>query len=240
MTPDTLGDRMKEYEQVTKVKLVRRMPAIIRLDGRAFHTFTRNLVRPYDAIFGRVMMATSLELVRTIQNAVFAYSQSDEISILMLDYKNKDTQAWLGSQVQKIVSLSAAICSTLFQQHFFSTYPKNGFPPLPVFDSRVFSIPESDVVNYFIWRQQDAERNSINSLAQSLFSHAELQGRKREEVLSMLTSIGVEWGEAPVPQKRGFSVTSIINPETEHRVFQVDEDMPILVQDRDYICQYFR
>lgn len=167
MTELKMGDRFKGYERVSDHCLVRRSPVIIRLDGQAFHTLTRILEKPFDRKFADCMYETAESLCRYIQGAKLAYIQSDEISILLTDYEEITTDAWFDNRVNKIVSLSASRASLSFSARFGSW---------GLFDSRAFNIPENDVTNYFVWRQKDAERNSLQSLAQSLFSHKSLQG----------------------------------------------------------------
>jgi len=165
---DSLGDRMKvNYESRTKTLLPRRTYSIIRIDGKAFHTYTRGLERPFDKQLVEDMNATAICLCSEIQGAKFAFVQSDEISILLTDFDKLTTSAWFDGSIQKIVSVSASIATAVFNQIRAGKQA--------MFDSRVFTIPSrTEVENYFIWRQQDATRNSISSVAQSLYSHREL------------------------------------------------------------------
>lgn len=183
-----LGDRMKQYEAVSKNKLMRQTPAIIRIDGKAFHTWTRGLEQPFDKAFYAVMAHTAAKLVESIQCAVFAYGQSDEISILLKDYTSVDTEAWFNGAVQKIVSVAASMATGYFNE-FASHTPTLEEKPLAFFDARVFTVPVHEVCNYFIWRQQDCIRNSMQSCGQSFLGHKKVQGLKNQEVIDAMRKL---------------------------------------------------
>lgn len=235
----TLGQRMKIYEEGTGTTLLPRMPTIIRVDGKAFHTFTKRINKQNDPTseYGPsekmhdVMMATTQALCLNIQNAVFAYTQSDEISILMVDYNNINTERWFGGTVQKIVSVSASIAATNFNYFWtkeFGEFFENR--ELAQFDSRVFQLPKEEVCNYFIWRQQDATHNSVNFFARKYFSHKQLQGKNNSEVQEMLwQQHGINWNDYDTWKKRG----SCIFKRDGNWV--VDENIPIFTQDRYYV-----
>jgi hypothetical protein len=161
---DTLGDRMKEYyENRTKTYLPRRTYTLIRIDGKAFHTYTKGLNRPFDDQLMDDMDETAIYLCKNIQGAKLAFVQSDEISILLTDFDKLQTSAWFDGNIQKITSVSSSLATAKFNE----LRPNK----LALFDSRVFTIPSKvEVENYFIWRQQDTVRNSISSVAQSLYS----------------------------------------------------------------------
>ena len=115
---DALGDRMKQYEAVPKGFLTRRLPAIIRLDGSHFHTVTRGFARPFDDVLTASMQQTMKYLCESIQGCVLGYTQSDEISLVLVDYKKLDTEPWFGYNIQKCVSTSAAMASAAFAKFF--------------------------------------------------------------------------------------------------------------------------
>lgn len=199
---DSLGDRMKaQYEVRSQTYLPRRTYAIIRLDGKAFHTYTRGLQRPFDEGFMRDMDETAIALMAHVQGAKVAYVQSDEISIVLTDFDQVTTDAWFDGNVQKIVSISASIATA----NFNAQRPKGG---MAFFDSRVFIIPDPvEVENYFIWRQQDATRNSIQMAAQSMFSHGSTQNQDCNVLQErMFTEKGVNWNDYPDGFKRGRAV----------------------------------
>lgn len=194
-----LGDRMKRYERVYQHYLPRRSYTVMRLDGRAFHTYLRGAEKPFDMTFISEMNAMAQWLCVDIQGSQFAYVQSDEISILLTDFATTQTEPWVGGRVDKMVSLAAgrasAYLSRLRQNH----------PGTPSFDCRVFPLSDPvEVANYFIWRQQDAVRNSIQMVGQTYFSPKELHCKSTDEVQEMLfTQKGVNWNDTDPGCKRG-------------------------------------
>lgn len=223
---DSLGDRMKEnYENRSKHYLVRRIPVIIRLDGRAFHTFTKGFKRPYDEIFHNAMNDTLKYLCENIQGCKIGYTQSDEITLLLTDYDSLDTAAWFDYKVQKMCSIAASMATLAFNKalelhiggylidamekeldvendyvNALDKAHKNG----AMFDARVFNIPKEEVANCFIWRQQDATRNAIQMLGQTYFSHKELDKKNQNDIQDMLMlQKGINFNDMPVEFKRG-------------------------------------
>lgn len=240
---DSLGDRMKEYERVPQGSLIRRMPAILRLDGKAFHTLTRGFERPFDEGMFELMHSTMLALYEGVQTCVFAYMQSDEISLLLKDYTKLETQSWFGGNIQKICSISASIATVAFNQKRANIgedkYLACGSG---MFDARVFNIPKEDVVNYFVWRQKDATRNSINAVGQAHFSHKELHEKSQNDVLDMLHHKGINWNETPIKFKRGAarfdggpSTFMGVPVKSSH---STRLDIPIFTEDRNYISRF--
>ena len=243
---DELGTRMKEnYENRSKTYLVRRMPAIIRLDGKAFHSFTKGLKKPFDEILVITMQQTMLELCKNIQGCIFGYTQSDEITLVLKDYNKLTSDAWFDYNVQKICSISASM-ATLYFNKFFKEYVGQWFENVSgnevdydadkyyevllkcvekgaLFDSRCFSIPKEEVVNCILWRQHDATRNSIQSVGQAYFSHKELMNKSCNDIQNMLlTKKDVNWNDYPTYLKRG----SCCYKNVEQ--WELDLDMPIL------------
>lgn len=190
MTKDILGDRMKaQYENRTRYYLPRRTYTIIRLDGKSFHAFTRGMEKPFDPEFIKAIDYTALALCKHLMGAEFAYTQSDEISLLLTDFEKETTDAWFDGNLQKIVSVSASVVTAHFNQSLVFSVPK-----LAYFDSRAFTIPDpTEVENYFIWRQKDAIRNSLNSYAQSVFSHKELLNKDQSQIHEMLREKNLNW-----------------------------------------------
>ncbi len=212
-----VGGRMKQYyEQVWNVRLPFRIPVIIRLDGKNFHSFTRKMKRPFDDLLIDAMASVSLKLTDEIQITVFAYCQSDEISLLLNNYKKIESQAPFGNEIQKLVSISAGVASACVSR----IYQKD-----VIFDARCFIIPETEVANYFIWRQLDATRNSVSMLAQSLYSHNELHKKNSKEMHDMIIAKGENWNNLNSHKKRGFGVKD----------GNVDWEVPIFTQNRNYI-----
>lgn len=223
---DSLGDRMKRYEDVNRNYLTRRTPVIIRLDGKAFHTWTKGLDRPFDDTFIAIMCNTMKYVAENIQGAVFAYVQSDEISILLRDYDSFTTEAWFDYNIQKMVSISASLATAKFNQLANEAFDGK---PLAFFDSRVFNIPKEEVVNYFIWRQNDAVRNSIRALAQHTLGHKACQGLNNSQVQDamMALDVPVNWNDLPVHKRRGACYHSVSK--------QVDAYIPIFTESREYV-----
>ena len=273
---DALGDRMKDfYEDRTRTKLARRTNTIIRIDGKAFHTYTRGLERPFD--FGLIedMNKTTEFLCQNIQGAKFGYVQSDEISILITDYDDISTHAWFDGNLQKMASIAASMATAKFNQLRLARFARNsGIEPkfrdesyiaeseignfkLAMFDARVFQIPyHEEVINYFIWRQQDATRYSISSVAQSLYSHKELNGKKTDEMQEMIFQKGINWNDYTPREKRGSAIRraekqyvrkgttvnvtteTVIIPESStytRNVWEADQETPIFTQNREYL-----
>jgi tRNA(His) 5'-end guanylyltransferase len=199
---DSLGDRMKErYEDRSRFFLPRRSPVIIRVDGKAFHTFTRGMKRPFDANFMKAMDNTCVALTKEIQGSVCGFVQSDEISVLLCDYQKRDSDAWFDYNVQKMASIAAATATAAFSQEMGRDVlvGRN-----PVFDARCFSIPDVvEVHNYFVWRQKDCERNSIQMVAQSNYSQKQLHGKSCADMHEMLHAKGVNWNDFTPREKRG-------------------------------------
>lgn len=237
MKGDSLGDRMKGYEKVTKTKLMKRTPVIIRIDGKAFHTWTRNLKGidpglskdPFSDVMHDAMSRTTQLLVENIQNAVLGYTQSDEISILLNDWKRLETSQWFDNSIQKMASVAASMATAYFNN--FIVTQGIGITEPAMFDARVFNLPKEEVANYFIWRQQDASRNSVQMLGRHYFSHKEMDRKNVSQVQDILMlDKGVNWNDIETWKKRG---TCVYN-ETGLGVC-VDCEIPIFTQDRGYI-----
>ena len=261
MKYETLGDRMKgAYENKYRLYLPERIPVIIRLDGKAFHTFCRGLKKPFDDLFISVMQDTMLDLCKNISGCKLGYVQSDEISLLLVQTK-EESQPWFDNNIQKIVSVSASMATLYFNKNFekrvfelMENYAKdkndyseeelkyidrlNSKIYTAMFDSRVFVLPKEEVNNYFYWRQLDATRNSILSLAQSLYSDREMHGIKCDGLQDkMFTERNVNWNDLSTVKKRG---TCAIRKEVEvngvvRNKWFIDEDIPIFTQDKNYI-----
>ena len=239
---DELGTRMKEfYESVPKTRLVRRMPVAIRLDGKAFHTFTRGFEKPFDEVLGKSMRETMKYLCENIQGCVFGYTQSDEITLILQDYKELTTDAWFDYEVQKLCSISASMATMAFNKFFaknvdnylFDTGELGNVPEElsdigktymkaikkgAMFDARCFNIPKEEVCNLIYWRQLDATRNSIQMVGQANFSHKELQNKSCNMIQEMLfAEKGINWNDYPTYLKRGSCCikTTIQNPNVD-------------------------
>lgn len=233
---DDLGIRMKTYyEGIPKTKLMRRCPVAIRIDGKAFHTFTRGFKKPFDTILIKAMQETTKYLCENIQGCVLGYTQSDEITLILIDYQKLDSAAWFDYEVQKLCSIAASMTTMEFNRTFkllvdeTLTIYKYAFVPQSVetqqeaynyhnallkavekgamFDARCFNVPKEEVTNLIYWRQLDATRNSIQMVGQSNFSHKELQNKSCNMIQDMLMEQkGINWNDFPTYQKRGSCV----------------------------------
>ena len=219
---DELGTRMKTfYEQIPKTKLTRRTPVIIRIDGKAFHTFTRGFKKPFDDIFMKSMQETAKYMCENIQGAKFAYVQSDEITIILTDYDTLETDCWFNYRTDKLCSISASMATMAFNKYFMlavedyceynpdaTLEQRNIYVSAAekgaMFDARCFNIPKEEVTNLIYWRQLDATRNSIQMVGQAHFSHNELQDKTCNMIQDMLmTKYGINWNDFTTPCKRG-------------------------------------
>lgn len=209
MDTTSLGDRMKSYEKISQTKLISRMPVIIRLDGKAFHTYTRKCDRPFDEDLHLLRQDTLNYLCQNIQGCILGYSQSDEITLVLKDWESFKTSSWFGNKVQKICSITASMCTAFWNLSSAEidgnrTEGSDKFHSMALFDSRCFNIPKEEVVNCLIWRQQDWERNSVQLLAQSLYSHKQLQNKSCAQLITKIEQEhGIIWGELEDWKKRG-------------------------------------
>lgn len=224
---NSLGDRMKaNYENRTRYFLPRRTYTIIRLDGKAFSKLTKNCVRPFDDEFMHDMDETAISLCEHVTGCKFAYIQSDEISLLLTDFDTITTDAWFDGNIQKLCSVSASIASAYFN----AESSNDNITLIATFDSRVFTIPDStEVENYFIWRQQDMERNSIQMVAQSLYPQKELHGKKLPQLHDMLMIKGQNWNDLSPYYKRG---RTCIKSDCG---WIIDKNIPIFTKERAYL-----
>ena len=245
---DDLGKRIKKYEEVSKTVLMRRTPVIIRIDGKAFHTFTRGFQKPFDEVLVKAMQETTKYLCENIQGCVFGYTQSDEISLVLIDYQTLTTDAWFDYEVQKLCSIAASMATMAFNKIFSTLVDKYNYSPEAsgvqanwylaavekgaMFDARAFNIPKEEVTNCIYWRQLDATRNSIQMVGQAHFSHNELHEKTCNQIQDMLhEQKGINWNDYPVYLKRG---TTVKKDETGS--WYIDLDMPQLKgDDRAYL-----
>lgn len=193
--------RLKEDEN--SAWLARHAYQIVRVDGRAFHTFTRHMKyeKPYDTDFMYSMDLVARRLCEEIQGAMFAYVQSDEISVLVRPCLNLKSQMWFGGQMRKWLSVSAGVASAVMTHEV-------GEPA--VFDSRVLSLSESsDVIRYFLWRQSDCARNAIQATAQVEVGHKKILGKDRVMQLRALESVGVDYDALPQGWRNGRVVVPV-------------------------------
>lgn len=252
-----IDERMKKYEYVTRNHLTIRTPVIVRIDGKAFHTFTKGLISPYDELLGQAMEETLLYLCENVQNCVLGYRQSDEISLLLVDYKTFASQSWFDNNISKIVSITASMATAKFNESFkrlaketiskllndvylkelsdkerekYISVLENKIKTLALFDSRAFNLPREEVANYFLWRQNDAVKNSIASTGQKYFSAKQLNGKNGMQIKEMLLDKGINWEDYPKVFKRG-----ICARKYENGKWIADREIPIFKNNWEYI-----
>lgn len=264
MVNDELGKRMKKYEYITRTHLTPRTPVIIRIDGKAFHTFTRGFKRPFDEILVSTMQKTMKYLCENIQGCVLGYTQSDEITLVLVDYKNINSAAWFDYNIQKCVSISASMATMAFNRihlkvnsdyaiqktsarndiwlvgedaELYDVHEKAAQKGA-MFDARAFNLPKEEVCNCLLWRQLDAIRNSIQMVGQANFSHKELQNKSCNDIQEMLFSQkGINWNDTPIHLKRGSCCVKKENADKMGRSkWVIDLEIPDFKGDgREYV-----
>lgn len=253
MDDSDLGNRMKDYERRNQYYLQHKIPVILRLDMRAGHSFCRGFDKPFDPIFMEAMQETMRHLCQEISGVCLAYTQSDEITLVLQDYKQIETDAWFSYRTDKLCSITASSATLAFNRIFDRLYledlmnydqeelplfvlahdraRKNG----ATFNCRCFNLPKEEVTNCLFWRQQDSVRNSIQSLAQANFPHKQLQGKSCNELQEMLFQMkGINWNDLETEKKRGSCCVKI---EAEGRSrWVIDRDIPIFKgEKRQYV-----
>jgi tRNA(His) 5'-end guanylyltransferase len=257
---DQLGSRMKDfYEAIPNTKLMRRTPVAIRIDGKAFHTFTRGMKKPFDDVLMYSMHQTMKYLCENVQGCVLGYTQSDEITLILCDYQTLDTDAWFDYKVQKMCSVAASMATMTFNKVFAQTVQKyifdyktsmvpqsveiqeaehkyhdtlqNAVEKGAMFDARCFNIPKEEVTNLVYWRQLDAIRNSIQSCGQAYFSQKKLEGKNTQEIKDMLyAEKHMTWANLPLSYQRG--VACYKSPLG----WYIDHQIPLFTKEgREYI-----
>lgn len=265
-TKDSLGDRMKSnYENRSKTYLTRRSSTIMRLDGKAFHSFTRHFKKPYDEYFHEAMNETMMYLCKNIMGCKLGYTQSDEITLVLTDYDTLTTEAWFDYGVQKMCSVAASMATLAFNKAFekatrdfrrsvnncftctteeeklVSAYEK-AIEVGATFDCRAFTVPDEEVVNCLIWRQQDATRNAVQMLGQTHFSSKELHKKSQSDIQDMLMlQKGINFNNMPTEFKRGICCvrkhTPIEGTDKTRYQWVLDKEIPIFTQDRQYVTR---
>lgn len=253
MKNDSLGDRMKGYEAVAKGILVPRMPVVLRIDGKAFHTYSKGFKKPSDELMSYAMKDTMKYLCEHIQGCVLGYTQSDEITLVLVDYKELNTTPWFDNEIQKLCSVGASMATMAFNRYFYMYASqwvaqanslvgdidsirfkaiKRALNMGAMFDCRCFNVPVDDVTNCLLWRQNDATRNSIEALGRAYFSHKELYQKNGSAIQDMLhEKFGINWNDCPTEYKRGCCCIK----DDEGKWF-IDTEIPIFKGDgRDYI-----
>lgn len=256
---DDLGTRMKVfYENIPKTRLMRRTPVAIRIDGKSFHTFTKGFQKPFDFVLMDAMQKTMKYLCENIQGCVFGYTQSDEITLILVDYQKFTSDAWFDYEVQKLTSVSASMATMAFNKYFSENIIKynsthdplieenkrlieryvNAAEKGAMFDARCFNIPKEEVTNLIYWRQLDATRNSIQMVGQANFSHDELQNKTCDMIQDMLmTKYSINWNNFTIPCKRGTACIRVgakvtENIKRESQLFGEDKITTTIIEER--------
>lgn len=259
---DSLGDRMKAYEVSSSYVWTRRIPLILRFDGVHFHTQTKKwkCAKPFDGRLVSIMQNTMLKLCQEIPGAMIGYTQSDEITILVRDDMKISTQPWFGKEMNKVLSVGAAMCSNFFNQEALrqGLFDVADTSAWATFDLRGFIVPENEVFPAFLWRQQDCTRNSISALAHHYIGHRNCQNlSSNQKQHTLITQHGVNWDELPTHLKRGTYAykketwVPVLRRDDKHQLvgkdgvinikrmkWYMDVEPPILTQDRIYINKY--
>ena len=265
MDKSNIGSRMKEYERRNQYYLQKRTPVVIRVDGRSFHTFTKGFKRPFDNVLIKTMQETAKYMCENIQGAKFAYVQSDEITIILVDYDTLETDCWFNYRTDKLCSISASMATMAFNKFFAEEVKKiiaskehvyisreeiklvdvyeKSIEKGAMFDARAFNIPKEEVANLIYWRQLDAIRNSIQMVGQAFFSNKELHGKSCNMIQDMLhEEKGINWNDFPTYQKRGSAcrkveqIVNIAGTIDTISTWEIDLEMPILKgEGREYI-----
>lgn len=258
---DELGKRMKEYyEKIPQAKLMRRTPVALRIDGKAFHTYTKGFDKPFDEVLIKTMQDTMKYLCESIQGCVLGYTQSDEITLILTDYRKLTSQAWFDYEVQKLCSISASMATMAFNKFFEKNYEdwrlsnillldkdigddemldladcyRKAINKGAMFDSRCFNIPKEEVTNLLYWRQLDAIRNSIQMVGQAYFSSKQLYKKNCNNILEMLSEKNIDWTDYPTYLQRG---SCCVKTETDgRRGWIIDINIPKFIdKGRNYV-----
>lgn len=244
---DTMGDRLKSYENTMRIYMPRRCYTIVRVDGRSFHTFTKRCKRPFDDRLRRVMQKVALALCEGMSGSCFAYEQSYEVTVVMADFATPTTEAWFDNNLQKVVTGAAAIATSTFirnwivellEEDFDSVTSRKAVINLVMksdakFDARAWTLSDPwEVYNTFLWRQNDATRNSLQMIAQSLYSHKELHGKKQPDLQEMIFKKGQNFNNFPDHLKRGSWVVYDIETSDRKGGWRNELTSPILSQNK--------
>jgi tRNA(His) guanylyltransferase len=242
---DSLGDRIKSYEETFNYKLPGRMVTIARIDGKTFHTMTKKwkCERPFSEPLMMSMSEMTLHLCNNVSGCVLAYTQSDETTLVLRDDMKLNTSPFLDKRIQKMCSIIASMATMSFNRTKHIDVEQHP----AMFDCRVFVVPEYEVQNVMVWRQQDAERNSMQMLAQSLYSHRELHMKNSAGLQEMCFQKGHNWSNLDTWRKRGICMVrtkcDLVNHKGEafsrNRWFK-DMDIPIFTKSPGYVPSNIR
>jgi len=226
---DDMGSRLKDIESRTKYMLPRRCYTLIRIDGKAFHTYTKKCERPFDTDLREDMEMTTKALCEHIQGCKLGYTQSDEISLLLTDFDAIETSAWFDGNLQKVVSVVASMTSAYFNRFRAIRAGSPDYVPA-VFDARAWTTADPwEAYNTFLWRQKDAMRNSIQMVARHLASYKECHGKNCKHLLEMMEDKGFNYYSYPHNCRLGSFVI-----KDGDRGWRIDQNSPYLQENRNY------
>lgn len=251
----TLNEELQEYESKSKIHLTKKVPVFIRVDGKAFKTFTKGFKKPYDELLSKTMMQTMQAMCEEIQGCVFGYTASDEITIILTDYHKWNSEPWLNYDAQKMSSEAASIATEAFNRFFNENRkvlrsPKNA-DEISIyeayeractigarFEARCFNVPEDRVCEMIFWRQNNHRRNVIQSIGRLYFSRKELLGKCNDEVLDMLyEKEHIVWNNLPVVYRIGACCTKGKSPFVGKKSWSVDKHMPMICDENKAYLQ---
>lgn len=239
---DELGNRMKAYEYVAnKDALIPNLPVIVRLDGNNFSKFTKNLDKPYDEKFTKLMQLTTEFLVSLFSKCYLGYTQSDEITLVF--YNNYQDPLEFSGRIQKLCSIIASKCTSFFALNASDYLPNNfeGMDSYPAFDCRIWNVPNwVEASNTILWREVDATKNSIQTAAQTHLPKNRVHGIKNNEVQKiLLEEADINWNDYPNSFKKGTYFIRYKNSETgRHTVMEEDTIPPLMSLDLKTRLEY--
>lgn len=232
MTADSFSARMKGYKAAYDHVLTGRTPVIAHVDGIGFSQYTRKCEKPFDQKLGDVMIDVAVGIIERVQGAMVAYTQSDEITVLLHGYKTIASMPYRGNRVQKLVSEMAGPTSSHFTALSHRIWDEGKLSGIreAAFAAAVFLVPENDVNNFFLSRQKDGIRNSVQMLTRSLYSHKQVDRKKVAEMKEMCTSYGAPWEDLDLRWQRG----ACVYRDASGGIF-IDRSVPLFNKDRSYI-----
>ena len=157
---------------------------IIRVDGRAFHTYTRPFKKdgPFSAKIIAVMNSAAVALLNEFK-AELVYWQSDEITLVI-----PPERIPFSGKTHKLNSIAASVATAAFNREMVLEDV-----PDAIFDARAFAGDREDCALCIMWRQRDCIKNSVSAAAQSVYSHKQLEGRNTDDKISMMAEKGLDW-----------------------------------------------
>ena len=238
MNFDDLDRKMRIYEQSVDQSILPDLYMAARLDGRSFSRLTKEICdfeAPFDVRFRDMMVNTVEALMDCGFRVVYGFTESDEISLLF--HKDEDT---FGRKVRKYNSILAGQASAVFSLQLGQAI---------AMDCRMVPLPSVEKVqDYFLWRQEDAHRNALNSHCYWMLrkegldaqaATSQLEGKSIAYKNELLFSRGINFDKLPSWQKRGIGVywadveKAGYNPVTKQEVtavrrrLEVDYELPL-------------